>query len=110
MDELNAEFIKQQKTKLLNEKERLEQELKEAETFPQYGDSEEDNSEEVETFLTSQNQDKQLLQMLEEVKSALDKIENGTYGYCVKCGKKQPIDKKRLEAFPAATTCVECEK
>ena len=38
-----------------------------------------------------------------EIKTALEKIENGTYGKCEECGK--PIEEDRLEANPAARTC-----
>jgi RNA polymerase-binding transcription factor DksA len=41
-----------------------------------------------------------------EVKAALARIEAGTYGICAKCG--EPIEEKRLEANPAATTCMKC--
>ncbi len=40
-----------------------------------------------------------------EVKAALQRIEEGTYGICEKGG--EPIAEKRLEAFPSARTCVE---
>ena len=43
-----------------------------------------------------------------EIKTALEKIDAGTYGTCTVC--KQPIDPKRLEANPAAATCVEHAK
>lgn len=36
---------------------------------------------------------------------ALERIEKGTYGKCEVCGKR--IEEKRLEADPAATTCIE---
>src|SRR5581483_448076 len=39
-----------------------------------------------------------------DVKMALDKIKKGTYGICEVGG--EPIDKERLEANPAARTCV----
>jgi RNA polymerase-binding transcription factor DksA len=38
-----------------------------------------------------------------EVLSALERIEKGTYGICVISG--QPIEEDRLEADPAAATC-----
>jgi RNA polymerase-binding transcription factor DksA len=41
---------------------------------------------------------------LNEVLSALKKIENGTYGKCEICG--EPIEEKRLEANAAARTCM----
>jgi DnaK suppressor protein len=42
-----------------------------------------------------------------EIDQALAKIENGTYGFCEKCG--QPIPKARLRALPAAPQCVACK-
>lgn len=38
-----------------------------------------------------------------EVKVALEKIDNGTYGVCEVSG--EPIEEDRLEANPAAKTC-----
>ncbi len=39
-----------------------------------------------------------------EITGALEKIERGTYGICEKC--KEPIPYDRLEANPAAATCI----
>lgn len=106
---LSDDFIKTQKLYLLKEKVRLEQELKEMENFPQYGDSSDDNTEEVEDFTTSQGVEKNLLEMLSDVKKALSKIEKGEYGLCENCGGKVLIGEERLKAFPAATTCIKCD-
>lgn len=38
-----------------------------------------------------------------QVIAALDRIEKGTYGICIKSGN--PIEEDRLEANPAAETC-----
>lgn len=38
-----------------------------------------------------------------EVKNALKRIEDGTYGYCAVCGEEIHLD--RLEALPTAKTC-----
>ena len=46
---------------------------------------------------------KQLETRLDEVKKALEKIQNGKYGLCQISG--EPIEEDRLEANPAATTC-----
>lgn len=46
--------------------------------------------------------------MLLDVQEALKRIEDGTYGTCVRCGK--PIPEKRLEAIPWALRDVECEE
>ncbi|HZU12599.1 MAG TPA: TraR/DksA C4-type zinc finger protein [Chloroflexota bacterium] len=47
-----------------------------------------------------------LEQSLQDVNSALHKIEDGTYGVCESCGK--PIPEKRLRAMPEALHCIEC--
>ena len=43
---------------------------------------------------------------IKKIKLALERIESGTYGVCIKCDEK--IDVKRLEALPYATTCIKC--
>lgn len=43
---------------------------------------------------------------LAAVKAALDRIANGTFGICVRCGK--PISEQRLRAVPYAAFCEEC--
>src|SRR5690348_7148718 len=45
--------------------------------------------------------------LLTEVQAALKRIEDGTYGKCVVCGR--PIPEKRLEAIPWAARDVEHE-
>jgi len=46
--------------------------------------------------------------LLKEVEDALKRIEQGTYGKCVNCGR--PIPEKRLEAIPWAARDIECEE
>ncbi len=46
--------------------------------------------------------------MQKQVGKALGKIEKGEYGVCDNCGN--PIDKARIEAYPEATTCMNCAK
>ena len=43
---------------------------------------------------------------LNEVKSALKRIDDNTYGICKIGGKPHPIDKERLDANAAASTCI----
>ncbi len=43
--------------------------------------------------------------ILEEIESALRRIDDGTYGVCTACGRL--IDEGRLEAVPYATLCIE---
>jgi len=44
--------------------------------------------------------------MLEDVDRALQKVEDGTYGICDRCGRLIPD--ARLEARPWSVLCVEC--
>ncbi len=41
------------------------------------------------------------------IDEALRRIEKGTYGKCIKCGK--PISAARLQAVPHARMCIECK-
>lgn len=43
---------------------------------------------------------------LGDLDRALARVEDGSYGICQTCG--QPIAPERLEARPAATTCITC--
>ena len=43
---------------------------------------------------------------LREVRAALDRIEDGTYGICENCGDDIPLG--RLQALPEATRCLNC--
>jgi RNA polymerase-binding protein DksA len=49
----------------------------------------------------------QELKRLKLIDSALTRIKQGKYGYCMKCEKRIPPD--RLEAIPYALMCVECK-
>lgn len=41
-----------------------------------------------------------------EIDEALARLDAGTYGLCTDCGR--PIPAERLEAVPAAATCLDC--
>jgi DnaK suppressor protein len=45
-------------------------------------------------------------QALDRIETALERIEEGTYGACEECGVRIP--KTRLNAIPYATLCVKC--
>lgn len=61
-----------------------------------------------ELFLTEMNTALKVHEesVLQEIKDALGRIDNGTYGICAHCGKEIP--KERLEALPYAEFCVDC--
>ena len=43
---------------------------------------------------------------IQQIRLALLRIENGTYGDCAVCG--DPISTERLKARPIATRCIKC--
>jgi DnaK suppressor protein len=53
-----------------------------------------------------------LLQMkaetLTKITAALERLEEGTYGYCYECGEE--IARQRLRALPFAERCRDCEE
>jgi RNA polymerase-binding transcription factor DksA len=66
------------------------------------------DSNDVADSIESYEENTAILKQLEirfnEIKKALEKIEKGTYGLCE--ADHHPIEKERLEANPAASTCV----
>ena len=49
----------------------------------------------------------QELKRLRLIDSALTRIQQGKYGFCIKCNKKIP--QPRLEAIPYALMCIDCK-
>ena len=48
------------------------------------------------------------MSLLRQIKEALRRIDDNTYGICQSC--ETPISTKRLEAVPWATCCVTCQE
>jgi len=46
--------------------------------------------------------------LIQKIKKALERIEDGTYGICEECG--EDIGFKRLEARPVTTLCIKCKE
>lgn len=46
--------------------------------------------------------------LLLKIEEALERIEDGTFGICEKCGEE--ISEQRLKARPVTTLCIECKK
>ncbi len=81
----------------------------EIETIAAQGDI--NDVEDLATLKIQNTRDRSVLEslknQLEEVKEALKRIEEGSYGICEKTGKPIPVE--RLEANPTARTVVEAE-
>ena len=45
--------------------------------------------------------------LIKKVKKAIERIENGTFGICEKCG--EDISIQRLKARPVTTQCIDCK-
>jgi DnaK suppressor protein len=58
-----------------------------------------------EFFFELGNGDRRLLR---DVVSALQRIDDGNFGTCERCG--EAIAEKRLEALPFARYCIECQR
>jgi RNA polymerase-binding transcription factor len=48
-----------------------------------------------------------LLERITQVERAIDRLGEGNYGWCERCGNAIPVE--RLAAFPSATLCVSCK-
>lgn len=66
---------------------------------------ESDTADRMEELTTNVPLVEELELRLKDVKNALAKMDNGEYGMCEKGGEEIPMD--RLEANPAARTCID---
>ena len=123
MKKLNS-TIEEIEKRLKNEKEEIEKELNKIAVpnknvpgdwqskFP-YSNGEsgtaslERQADEVEEYTTRLPLERNLEVKLSAVNAALGKIAKGTYGKCEKCGKTIPP--QRLEIYPEAIFCVDCQ-
>ena len=48
------------------------------------------------------------VEQIAEIDAAIGRLDDGTYGQCVRCG--QPVGEGRLAARPAAATCLRCAR
>jgi DnaK suppressor protein len=49
-----------------------------------------------------------LLERITQVERAIERLGQGNYGWCERCGNQIPVE--RLAAFPSATLCVSCKQ
>ena len=118
--EISKEEINEIKEDLLKRKEQIINDLKnigEKEnngneedfrtTFPEYGDKDDENAQEINEYSTNLATEQVLEGTLKDIKAALERIESGDYGICKYCG--EAIGKKRIQARPVASSCIECK-
>lgn len=117
----SPEFIAHQQQILLAEKDRLEQELSKVAVYdeeegkyiakfqefhPGETEDEDEAVDEEKKYGENVAVSSDLIDLLTDVKQALQKIAEGKYGSCKNCDQYIPED--RLKAYPAAATCLEC--
>ena len=99
------------KKRLEEEKVQLEEQIREYEKPVDLGsdvdsmDEEADEAEEIDRGLTLASD---LKKRLEQIESALLKIDAGTYGKCESCGGE--ISLEMLETVPESRLCLNCKK
>ena len=115
---MDKKILAELKTLLLKEKTELEKNLTRIATpvdkqkgdyettFENIGADREDNTAEVEQYSGNLPVEITLEKKLQDVLSALERIEKGTYGFCENCQKE--IDLKRLRVNPSAKNCIKC--
>lgn len=63
-------------------------------------------SQETDISVELRNRDRER-KLIRKIEETLDRINEGDYGYCEKCGVE--IGLRRLEARPTATLCIDCK-
>ena len=66
----------------------------------------EERATEIENDEVLETLDSSTLDEVKQIQEALERVNAGTYGVCLRCG--QPVGDKRLEAVPHAATCISC--
>jgi DnaK suppressor protein len=98
--------------KLLSRREGLVGQVQQAELYSRERDSEATqdpadmaaNAYTKELLVSMSDNDRRLLNLIDE---ALERIEDGEYGKCVRC--EEALPDKRLDAVPWARHCVRCQ-
>lgn len=72
------------------------------------GEASEEESDESEDFTNKLAIQRTIKDQLNEIDGALNRIRQGVYGICVKCGKE--IEKTILDLVPESELCENCKK
>lgn len=117
---MDQQTLKTLKSSLEQEQERLKKELSSIgrkdssiennyrSTFPDFGNDEDENANEVAEYSDRLSIEHTLEKQLRDVKNALQAIDEGKYGICKHCGND--IELERLKIRPTSTSCVSCKK
>ena len=109
-----TKFESEMKKVLLDERAKLLESIKEREKQDSQKETsnftsgdEADQRSQFEELVTESSLRAYDLKRLKAIENALGRISAGTYGKCMKCGKK--ISQERLRAMPQALLCISCK-
>ena len=110
---MDSKNLSELKAKLLKEQEDLVKQLKDLGEVPDMGsDTEgevaEEEADEAEEYSKNLGIKQTYKERLLDIKNALDKMANGSYGKCEECGGE--IEEAVLEASPESRHCKNCKK
>ncbi|MFZ2199578.1 MAG: TraR/DksA C4-type zinc finger protein [Microgenomates group bacterium] len=103
------DYLKKLETDLLHRKKSLAKEDPFADAS-RLNDNASDDTEAAEQFGHAQSAalSEETADALKRVRSAMQRVDDGTYGKCVKCGEM--INTDRLGIDPTAELCMDCAK
>jgi RNA polymerase-binding transcription factor DksA len=105
---MNREELEKYQTALMTLEKRLEQELSEIPERLDFGDQVDQEEDEADESVAADEQTgirDEIRTRIEDVRVALNKIENNNYGLCEECGKE--IEKEILDIVPESRLCKE---
>ena len=117
---MDPKSLEQLNKSLIEEKGRIEKELSEIGNkkpeaegdfdvrFPQYGQSKDENAQEVAEFEKRKALEFNLEKRLNEINETLGQMKKESYGICKSCSLT--IEEPRLKAMPTASLCASCAK
>lgn len=116
---MNDKALTQIRQKLEIERDRLRQEIAEAEAEDREALSDASGENNYRDHMADQGSatfsreldmtlEDNAREVLGQIERALERMDEGTYGICTRCG--QPIGEGRLEAMPAAELCITCKE
>ena len=103
-------FVERERTRLLEERPHVEDELRHLREFMQEEVDVEPDEGDAEIFEREKNAAliAVLERKLQDIDAALRSIEKNQYGTCERCG--EAIEEARLEVKPDATLCLGCQR
>ena len=115
MSTLNTTQIQAFQSRLQQREQQLLQELADAKGEREQAQDAEDLPREPDANQTRESSDREVRHAeqlrdqheLQDVRAALQRIADGSYGECIDCG--QSIALARLQAFPSAKRCIQCQ-